>query len=513
MKSIQYLIVCLLFGVSVQQTKAQQTPVYNNYVINPYIYNPARAGDKTDGGVINLGFRKQWDDIPYGPITGNGTWDSRIKESNMALGVSLTHDRVGKHISNTMAGITYNYRLPFNKSKDHGINIGIQAGIISQKFNFLDAETSDGIFNDNAAVTANSRATNFDLTLGINYHLKGLNVGFSVPQVLNGRAKFRGNVTGNESSMFHYEREYLLFLSYEARFGGKDKRTWMITPSVLFRKYKSIEPQLDFNLMAGYKELIWIGGGYRSGGGYGGFISSEAAGFHVTAGFGIKERANLFYTFELPLKTVRSNFGYTHEVTLQFNLTKKVDATEYEKNKKKVDDEVAKLNQKADDAGSKAVEAIDKGDELTDKVQTIDKSVKEAFEKLNAQEKDIEKISARLENIVFKKFGSIYFENNKDILTSEAQASLDAFKSKLGEMKGNYFIYLAGNSSQEGEVGYNQMLSARRADFVKKYLEGVGISQRILLLPYGENSWVTEKQDTEGDRAKNRRVDIYLAGE
>lgn len=492
---------------------AQQTPVYNNYTINPFLYNPARAGDNEDGGVINLGFRKQWDQIPYGPVTGNATWDSRIKESNMALGASLTHDKVGKHIMNTMASVTYNYRLPFNKDKNHGLNIGIQAGIISQKFNFLDAVTTDGIFNDNVLIANNSRATNFDLTLGINYHWKGLNVGFSIPQVLNGKAKFRGNGLNNESSMFHYEREYLVTASYEARFGGKDKKTWMITPSVMFRKYKSIDPQIDVNVMAGYKKLVWLGAGYRTGGGYGGFIKTNAAGFHVTAGAGIKERANIFYTFEMPMKEVRNNFGYTHEVTLQFNLARKVDKTEYDKNKKKVDDDLAKLNQKADEAGSKALEAMDKGNELTEQVDGIDKSVKEAFEKLNAQEKDIQKISERLDNIVFKKFGSIYFENDKFELTAEAKASLDAFKSKLAGMKGNYFIYLAGNASQEGNAGYNQTLSAKRSDAVKKYLEGVGISQRILLLPYGENSWVTERQDNESDRAKNRRVDIYLAGE
>jgi outer membrane protein OmpA-like peptidoglycan-associated protein len=35
----------------------------------------------------------------------------------------------------------------------------------------------------------------------------------------------------------------------------------------------------------------------------------------------------------------------------------------------------------------------------------------------------------------------------------------------------------------------------------------------VLLLPYGENAPVTEKQKIEDDKAKNRRVDIYLSGE
>lgn len=513
MKSIKYLITCLFLSLTFITVKAQQTPVYNNYTINPFLYNPARAGDNPDGGVINLTFKKQWDRIPFGPITGNVTWDSRIKESNMALGASITHDRVGKHIINTIANFTYNYKIPFNKEKNHGLGIGIQAGIISQKFNFLDAVTTDGIFSDQALLALNSRGTNFDMNLGINYFFKGLNIGFSVPQLLNGKVKFRGNGIADESKQFQIEREYIVLASYEARFGGNDKKTWMITPSVMFRKYKSIDPQIDVNVLFGYKQLVWLGGGYRTGGGYGGFIKPNAAGFHVTAGAGIKERVNLFYTFEMPMKDVRSNFGYTHEVTIQCNLARKVDKNDYDKNKQRVDDELAKLNLKTDEATTKADEASDKGNQLDEKVGGIDNSLKEAFEKLNSHEKDIQELASRLDNIVFKKFGSIYFENDKFVLTEEAKASLDAFKSKLSGMKGNYFIYLAGNASSEGKSEYNQNLSAKRSDAVKKYLEGVGISQRILLLPYGENSWVTERQDNESDRAKNRRVDIYLSGE
>ena len=513
MKSIKYLIALLALNIVSQFADAQQLPVYNNYTVNPFLYNPARAGDNENGGVINLGFRKQWDRIPYGPITGNATWDSRIKDGNMALGLTLTHDRVNNLIMNTMAGVAYNYRLPFKKDKTHSLNIGIQAGIISQKFNFLDATTTDAISIDPALVGVNSRTTNFDLTLGINYHWKGLNVGFSVPQVLNGKAKFRSNGADGDVPKFHYEREYIVHASYEARFGGKDKKTWMITPSVLFRKYKTIDPQIDINLMMAYKQLIWLGGGYRTGGSVGGFFKPNAAGFHVTAGVGIKERANIFYTFEMPMKDVRSNFGYTHEVTLQFNLFRKVDKNEYDKNKQKTDDELAKVNQKADEAGAKANEVAQKVDELGNKINKVDQATKEAFEKLNSNEKDIQKISERLDNIVFKKFGSIYYEYDKDILTDEAKASLDAFKAKLADMKGNYFIYLAGNASAEGNTEYNQALSAKRCDAIKKYLEGVGISQRILLLPYGENSWVTNSQNAEADKAKNRRVDIYLSGE
>jgi type IX secretion system PorP/SprF family membrane protein len=497
--------------------KAQQLPVYNNYTLNPFIYNPARAGDDPEGGRINLGFRRQWDQMPNSPTTGFVTWDSRIKESNTALGVTVYHDRVGKLIFNTGASVAYNYRIPFKKNKEHELCIGLQAGIISQKFDFTSASTSDPIAIDPALIGQNSRATNFDMTVGINYHWKGLNVGFAVPQILNSKARFRGNGSETTVSTFKYRNEYIAHVSYEARFGGKDKKTWMVMPVVFLKAIKGIPVGLDLSVLLGYKQYVLLGAGYRNGGGDGGFFKANAAGIHITAGSMIRERVGLYYTMEMPLKSVRSEFGYTHEITITCRLTRKAEKKEFDANKKKVEDELAKVNQKADDAAKKAQDADHKGDSalsgvdaLNKRVDSLDKKVDDNNSNLS---KEIDNVNQRIDNIVFKKFGSVYFEVDKFELTDEAKSSLDAFKTKLGEMKGNYFIYLAGNASVEGTTEYNQALSAKRCDAVKRYLEGVGIAQRVLLLPYGENSWATEKQNVETDRAKNRRVDIYLAGE
>jgi type IX secretion system PorP/SprF family membrane protein len=522
MNTLKYLIIFFIVSISATELiNAQQLPVYNNYTINPFLYNPARAGDSEDGGVINLGFRKQWDKMPYGPITGAASWDSRIKESNMALGVSVIHDRNGKHIMNTFANVAYAYRIPFNKTKTHGLSIGVQAGILANKLNITDAITTHSISSDYALLGENAKSVGFDLNVGINYFFKGLNVGFSVPQVIGGKLKFKQNGDqSDKNSIFQTKREYIVLVSYEARFGGKDKKTWMITPSVMLRKYETIDPQLDMNLMLGYKKLIWIGGGYRTGGSLNGFIAPNAAGFHATAGAGIKERVNLFYTVELPFKDVRNNFGYTHEVTIQCNLTRKVDKKDYEKDKKKIEDDIAKVDEKADSIGKKADDALDKSQnaldktqENTDKINQVEQTANQALDKANTASTHVEKLEQRVDNIMFKKLTSVYFDHDKYNLTQEASDILDALKVKLSEMQGNYFIYLAGNASQEGDVNYNQALSAKRCDAVKQYIEGITVSEKILLLPYGENSTVTNSQATESERAKNRRVDIFISGQ
>ena len=520
MKIHKIISLVALLVAGIQLSDAQQLPVFNNYFLNPFFYNPARAGTDVDGGRLNLGFQKQHDRNPDGPVTAYGSWDGRIKASNMALGVTIFHDRTTPQWQNTGGSIAYAYHLPFKKDKTHFLSFGLQAGVTSLGVNGF-------TFHDqNDVTTYNGRSVNFDLSVGINYHWKGLNVGFSVPQVLGNKVRFK-QTDPSFNSLTRVARQYMFMASYEALLGKK--KDWTLAPfaEINFVK-KSLPVYLDITLMAKYKKLIWLAIGYNNGGGMKsdgsstkGWIYPNAAGIHGTAGVGIKEICDISYTYKAPVgnkgNLTFQNLGSTHEVLLTFHLRRKTDQAEFEKNKKRTDDEIAKVNQKADDAGKKADDADKKADSLgqslNGKIDQAQKTADAAKSVADKSASDIDKVAQRLDNIVYKKFGSVYFEVDKNELTDEAKASLDAFKSKLTEMKGNYFIYLAGNASVEGSESYNQALSARRCDAVKRYLEGVGISQRVLLLPYGKNSSVTEKQSKEADRAQNRRVDIYLSGE
>ena len=505
------LVALLIAGI--QLSDAQQLPVFNNYFLNPFFYNPARAGTDPDGGKINLGFQKQWDKIPSGPVSVYGSWDGRIKSSNMALGATIYHDRTTASWQNTGGSLAYAYHVPLTKDKAHVLAIGLQAGVSSLNLNnFTPKDAEPGL---------TGRNVNFDLSIGINYHWKGLNVGFSVPQVLGNKVKFKTSDPAFATTTRFY-RQYMFMASYDAKLGKK--KDWTLSPFVNVNFItKSLPVYMDITLMAKYKNIAWLALGYNNGGGLKptgadkGFFMPNAAGLHATAGVSIKELVDINYTFKSTMgkkgNLTAGNLGFTHEILLSFRLKRKTDQSEFEKNKKRTDDDIAKVNQKADDNAKKIDSVAAKVDSLGNRVDAVEKTANDAKSTSESNTKDIQQLSSRLDNIVYKKFGSVYFEVDKFELTDEAKASIDAFKGKLAEMKGNYFIYLAGNASSEGGLSYNQALSAKRCDAVKRYLEGVGISQRVLLLPYGENSSVTDKQKVEDDRAKNRRVDIYLSGE
>ena len=115
-------------------------------------------------------------------------------------------------------------------------------------------------------------------------------------------------------------------------------------------------------------------------------------------------------------------------------------------------------------------------------------------------------------NVIYKKVGSVFFKVDSDELTDEAKAKLDAFKSALSTPEGEYFIYVAGNASEEAPNDYNMLLSAKRSASVKQYLESIGVGGHIFILSYGEEDPMVDPQKTEAERAQNRRADIFISG-
>jgi OmpA-OmpF porin, OOP family len=73
-------------------------------------------------------------------------------------------------------------------------------------------------------------------------------------------------------------------------------------------------------------------------------------------------------------------------------------------------------------------------------------------------------------------------------------------------------IVAVGHTDSIGTDAYNQKLSIRRAEAVKKYLVSQGIeAKRIYVEGKGESQPVADNKTKEG-RAKNRRVQIEAIG-
>jgi len=101
----------------------------------------------------------------------------------------------------------------------------------------------------------------------------------------------------------------------------------------------------------------------------------------------------------------------------------------------------------------------------------------------------------------------VFFDWDKSDITPEASSILDNAISNYQNC-GNAQVMLAGHADRSGSASYNVGLSQRRADSVKAYLSGRGISEGVISTEaFGESRPRVETADGVRE-LQNRRVEI-----
>jgi outer membrane protein OmpA-like peptidoglycan-associated protein len=104
---------------------------------------------------------------------------------------------------------------------------------------------------------------------------------------------------------------------------------------------------------------------------------------------------------------------------------------------------------------------------------------------------------------------NILFDQGKSLIKNESKPELDKLLAFL-QANPNAEIELSGHTSSEGESAYNHSLSYKRVKSCKDYLVAKGIAEdRIIAIGFGPDRPVAPN-DSETNRAKNRRVEMRL---
>lgn len=104
---------------------------------------------------------------------------------------------------------------------------------------------------------------------------------------------------------------------------------------------------------------------------------------------------------------------------------------------------------------------------------------------------------------------TINFSLGSDEFPSEAYKSLERFVEIISKNPGADII-IRGHTDSSGDAGYNKILSKFRANLVKSYFAGHGISpERIRTYGMGSENPVASN-DTEEGRMTNRRIEVKL---
>lgn len=132
---------------------------------------------------------------------------------------------------------------------------------------------------------------------------------------------------------------------------------------------------------------------------------------------------------------------------------------------------------------------------------------------LDKQARELERIAEtrRTENgIVTTLKEKLLFDTNSASLKPAAASSLD----QIGDIIRRYpedRVVVAGHTDNRGSEAYNETLSQRRAEAVRRHLIARGVSSSSLeALGYGKSQPVAPNA-TDAGRAKNRRVELQIS--
>lgn len=104
---------------------------------------------------------------------------------------------------------------------------------------------------------------------------------------------------------------------------------------------------------------------------------------------------------------------------------------------------------------------------------------------------------------------TLLFEVDRSELKPEASKELNMLVAAL-KQNPPIRLEIGGHTDNTGSTSHNQQLSEQRADAVRRYLVGKGVSQdRLLIKGYGATVPIADNQNEEG-RAANRRVECKV---
>lgn len=137
------------------------------------------------------------------------------------------------------------------------------------------------------------------------------------------------------------------------------------------------------------------------------------------------------------------------------------------------------------------------GNQMDKQAEEIEKSVPDA---------KVERVG---EGIVVEFNSNVLFGFDQSNLTADAKTNLDKLVTVLNKYP-DTDIEVQGHTDSKGSKSYNQSLSERRANEVAGYLTDKSISgKRLTIKGFGETAPKYENE-TEADRAKNRRVEFLI---
>lgn len=299
MKNLVFPI--LIFGFSVTAHGQQNYPIFTQNYADPFLVNPSFiALDRR--AEINATFRQQWTGISDGPKTMQLDFQYPIG-SRLSLGLNAYNDKTIL-LSSSGALATFGYRVRLTTT--HVLGFAISGGFVS---NQIDLEDVPDIDLMDPVLLNSSNNFGFDAQFGMHYRHKNLMIGVSLLKLVDNRPFSEGSVEQDEFDPF---KDRTAYLSYVFNLSPQ----FSIQPTAYYRATFTGYEYYEGALLLNYKNVLTIGGGYRS-----------ELGPHAVIRIRLKN-LQAGYAYDFPATRYGGSTGGTNEIQLKFEFGRTVEPIE-----------------------------------------------------------------------------------------------------------------------------------------------------------------------------------------
>lgn len=149
--------------------------------------------------------------------------------------------------------------------------------------------------------------------------------------------------------------------------------------------------------------------------------------------------------------------------------------------------------------------------ETMDRLKAIEAENAALNNKINKLNNQVDSLSANEDEANLPTYENIEFEFGSDQLTQGSYRALDQIAATLKNDNSTVRLNIAGYTDYVGTNEFNQDLSERRANAVKRYLLSKNVpSSSVTIVGYGEKDPIAPNNTSEG-RELNRRVEFQLS--
>ena len=471
MKKISLLLyICISATVGF----AQQFPLQSQYQFNYSTINPATVGEN-DFYSARVSFRDQWVGFTETP---NATQIFTLTKGYgvNGLGITVFNDHTGGLYTKSGASLSYSHKVRLAQSE---LNFGIAAGAAKVG---LDA-------NDDPSALYSDVIPEF--TFGAYYKIGNLDVGVSVPGLLNVNMEI-----ANSDDNRLYSHLYSM-ISYKHKLSD----TWDAYPSVLI-KTTANHNQIDANINFKLRNKLWIGTSYRQ---------DFGATIYVGIDFG---RLFSIYSYDVSTNEVSPYSSGSHEFTLGYDFIPEEDMEKEREKERKIEEALFdKDKDGVEDKYDLCPDVV--GDKLANGCPDFDKDgIPDKFDLCphlfgGANAQGCPELSTDESSIIAMALENLFFGFDKDIINSNSYTSLTNLAVLLHKNP-SMFLLIEGYASSEGSIRHNLNLSARRAKAVQEFFTQKGIDKNRLVLDFHGEKNPVNTNNTEKERAENRRVEFDI---